>query len=107
MRTLGRASASGDFATAIASGSVTKPFLIRVVASARPDQLVEVRWTVVCTRSNSSGIGSGSRSGDYSDYSGIDHDVRLPMRNPDSCTASASASLATSGTVAVRIYALI
>lgn len=107
-KVIGSATGSGDYATAVASGNVNDPYVINVVATASPDQRIDVDWTAVCVRTNSSGgIGSGSKSGHYSDYSGPAHQITLPMANPDSCTVGATASLSGSGRVKVTIVAII
>jgi hypothetical protein len=94
-RVIGRASSSGDFAVAAASGSVDNPNQIAVNVSARGASGFAV---VACSK----GIGSiGSKSTQFSGAG--THTLKLPMRNPDSCDVTASGS--GSGRVVVKILA--
>lgn len=97
-RIIGKASASGDYAIAIASGDVDNPAQIRVRVTSNRRQVISVHWTVVCSR----GFGAGSKSGSFERRTTrVTRRLRLPMRNPDSCTASASGSLERGGRVKV------
>jgi hypothetical protein len=107
-RVIGSASGSGDYAAALASGTVKRPYTIKIVATASPDQQIDVTWDVVCVKTGAGGgIGSGSKSGSYSDFSGPAHVITLPMASPDSCTVGASASLNGLGSVKVSIVVII
>lgn len=97
---IGSKSASGDFATALASGTATNPNGIYVAVFAKPRQRVDVNWTMVCTR----GTGAGSKSGDYKTTSSAKHKLRMPTAHPDSCTVSAGGSLARGGKITVKLY---
>jgi len=95
------AGASGDYAVAIASGTVTRPDAIYVKVIAQPRQTVSVAWALVCSRH----YGAGSKNGSYHTASRAKRKLRLPMRHPDDCTVSATAQLETSGRIRVQILA--
>lgn len=98
-RVFGKATASGDYAIAIASGNVDRPRAILVRVTATPRQTVGVNWTVVCSK----GFGAGSKSGAFKARAPVTRPVKLPMRQPDNCTASAGGSLDGSGRVVVSL----
>jgi hypothetical protein len=98
-KTIGSESSSGDYATVVASGSVENPSTIRVRVTASPKQRITGNWTLVCSR----GTGAGSKSGKFSGRTTIVRRMRLPMGNPDSCTASAGASLDRGGRIRVTL----
>ncbi len=97
---IGSASASGDFAIALASGTAKRPLGVYVSTVATPRQSVSVNWTMVCSK----GFGAGSKSGSHTTSSSRKRKLRLPMSNPSSCTVSASGSLEDGGKVTVRLY---
>jgi hypothetical protein len=88
-RNIGSSGASGDYAVAVASGTATNPHSLWVKVTSSPHQRVSVSWTVVCSR----GFGAGSKSGQFTARTTTRRKLRLPMRHPDNCTASASAQL--------------
>jgi hypothetical protein len=96
---IGTETASGDFATAVTSGSVDHPSVIRVKITATPRQVVDGNWDVVCSR----GTGAGTKSGTFRGRSTLVRRMRLPMSHPDSCTAGAAASLSHGGKLRVTI----
>jgi hypothetical protein len=99
-RVIGRASASGDYATAVASGSVENPSSIRVRVIASRRQGISVYWSVVCSK----GFGAGSKSGQFERRTRrVTRRLRLPMRDPDDCTVSASGSLDRGGRIRVLL----
>ena len=97
--TVGRASAAGDYAIAIASANVRRPVAVAVRVLSRPRQRVSGNWTIVCSK----GFGAGSKSGRFSGRTPLTRLMRLPMRRPSDCTAAASAQLDRSGSLKVRI----
>lgn len=100
LKRIGRASASGDFAVALASGRATKPKGIVVTVAARPNQRVRGNWTMVCSK----GFGAGSKSGNFSGTTPLTRAARMPMVRPDNCTVSATAQLVRSGRVVVSLF---
>ena len=94
-------SASGDYAIAIASGSANNPSRMKVRIKTSPSQHATGNYTIVCSK----GMGAGSKDGSYSGYGSFTRRLRFPMRNPDSCTASALGSLDASGRVKVILKA--
>lgn len=93
-------SASGDFATAVASGTATRPKAVYLAVIATPRQSVTGSWTMVCSK----GAGAGSKSGDFTTSSSAKRKLKMPTVNPDSCSVAATAQLATGGKLVVRIY---
>lgn len=93
--------ASGDYAIAVASGNVDDPAAIYVRVKSRPSQSLSGAWTVVCSK----GTGAGSKSGEIHGTAPLTRTLRLPMGNPDSCTASANAQLSDGGFVKVQLSA--
>lgn len=94
-------SIQGDYATIIASGTAVSPARIQAQAIVVPDQRVRVSWTMVC----SNDAGAASKSGSYSDFSRVGRTLQFPFRNPTSCTVAASASIAGSGRLTIRLIA--
>jgi hypothetical protein len=101
VRVVDRARARGDFAVAVASGSVDNPRRLWVKVKAQSNQGVYVAWTVVCSR----GSGAGSRDGDFNATTPLRRRLRTPYRQPDSCSFSASAQLDESGRLTVILLA--
>lgn len=97
---IGSASASGDFATTIASGTAKRPIAIYVAVFATPRQKVDVNWTLVCSK----GLGAGSKSGHFTTTSSAKRKLRLPTAHPDECQVSAGGSLDRGGHIVVRLY---
>lgn len=100
-RTIGRASASGDYAIALASGHVNHPRRMYVKVTSSPHQSVSVSWTMVCSR----GFGAGSKSGQFTRRTTVRRKLKMPYRRPDDCTVSASAQLDNGGHVKVILQA--
>lgn len=100
-RVVGTASAAGDYASAIASGSADNPSKLRVRVTSVPRQSVNVNWTVVCTK----GFGAGSKSGQFTARTPTTRAMRMPMSRPDNCTVSAGGFLERSGSLRVVLLA--
>jgi hypothetical protein len=84
-RVIGKASASGQFAVAAASGSAKRPHAIAVRITGGGGGVAGF-GVVACSR----GIGSiGSTSTNFKGHFGT---LKLPMTNSDSCQVTASAS---------------
>jgi hypothetical protein len=98
-KVVGRASASGDFAIALAHASVVKPAAILVAVKSSPLQAVSGNWTLVCSK----GLGAGSKSGRFSGTTPLVRLARLPMRGPDRCTVAAGSQLSHGGRITVQI----
>jgi hypothetical protein len=97
LRVIGRKSASGDFAIALASGRASKPTAVYMRVLARPNQGVDANWTLVCSK----GTGAGSKSGRFSARTPATRRLRMPMARPDSCIVSGGGQLRRSGRVTV------
>jgi hypothetical protein len=91
---LGRGSASGEFAAAAANGTAKRPHQMAVRLSGTG---VSGFVAVACTKA----FGIGSKTTNYTG-AGL-HLLRLPMKNADRCSATASVS--GSGHVVVTILA--
>jgi len=98
-RVIGRASASGDYAIALADGQATKPRAILIRVLARPNQSVSGNWTMVCSK----GFGAGSKSGRFAARTPLTRRLRMPMSRPDDCSVSGSAQLKRSGRITVLL----
>lgn len=61
MRVIGTASASGDFAAAVATGSAKRPTALYLRILASPRQRVTGNYATVCTKNS----GAGSKSGQF------------------------------------------
>lgn len=95
------AKASGEFAIAQASGTTRDPSKIFAKVTSKPRQQVSGAYSVVCSK----GFGAGTKSGSIKGRTPLVRRLRLPMGNPDSCTAAANAQLQDGGgTVRVRLY---
>ena len=99
--TFGRASASGGFAAAAASGTATRPRALYVRVVTRPRERVSVNWTMVCT----TGFWSRSRSGAFTARGRATRNLRMPARRPASCTLSATGQLARGGRLHISLLA--
>lgn len=100
-KTIGRASASGDYAIAVASGNAKHPRRVYVKVTSSPHQRAMVSWTMVCSR----GYGAGSKSGQFTRRTTIRRKLKMPYRRPSNCTVSASAQLDNGGHVNVVLQA--
>ena len=93
----GSCRSSGDFAICIASGTAHHPTTMYVHASARPNQRLDVSWTMTCSR----GLSAASKSGSFTARTPIRRLTPHPFRHPDSCTVAASGQLHDSGSIHV------
>lgn len=99
LRVIGRHSASGDFATTIASGRAKRPTALYMRVLARPNQGIAANWLILCSK----GLGSGSKSGKFSAMTPVTRRLRMPMARPSNCSVSGSARLRRSGRVTVLL----
>lgn len=112
---IGKGTAAGDYATTVATGSLSAPSSASIVVYTSTPQLVDIAWTTVCAR----GFGAGSKSGQrpihtFADAGPLDNihgawtivGVKFAMARSDSCTISASVQLSASGTLRVFILGL-
>ena len=97
----GQETASGEYAIAVASGSVNRPRAIYVRVKSRPNQKATGAWNIVCSK----GFGAGSRRGQLRGRTPFVRKLTMSYRHPSSCTASASAQLSSGGFVKVQLYA--
>src|SRR4051812_30835731 len=100
-RKIGSARASGDYATAVASGNAHRPHSIKVRVTSSPHQRATGSWSVVCNK----GSGAGSKSGDFHGRTTFTRRIRMPMRHPDDCSVAASAQLDRGGHLKVTLFA--
>jgi hypothetical protein len=102
-RVVSRATASGDYATALAKAvTVQHPKAMAVRAYAKPAQPVDVGWTILCGKTTAGSYGNGSKQGKATLRSGQVKRVRFPMARPDRCTMNAIAQLDKAGTLRVQ-----
>ena len=106
--------AAGDYATAVASGTVTQPESFSVVLYTSKSQPVDVAWSMVCSRGTSAGSKSGQatlqtfKTGETGPTGhpgawSIRTIKSFPMANSDSCVVSADAQLSTSGSLRLEL----
>lgn len=105
---IGHASSQGNYAVAIATGSITRPADGYVFASVEtsPSQPVHMNWTVVCVRGTSASSSSGQATdGGPGTVSGslVIKKVRMSLPNADRCTISFSAQLQNSGHLKIEL----
>mgnify|MGYP001138615989 CR=1 FL=1 len=100
-RVIGKASARGGYAVAVAAGSATKPKWVKVTVSTSPRQRAAGNWLIVCAK----GFGAGTKQGGFRGTGTFTRALRLPTRNPDECTASATAQLERGGKITVILTA--
>lgn len=99
--TIDKAHARGDYAIAVASGSVRNPRKVFVIIRSKPWQGVSAAWSMTCSK----GSGAGSKSGNFGGRTPIKHKLRRPYARPDYCSVAVSAQLKDSGYVLVIIRA--
>jgi hypothetical protein len=97
---IGRGHASGDYAIATASGSVTNPGTIKVTVTAKPNQKVDVNWTMVCSEP---GGGVGSKDGAFKARTPFTRSLKKPASRVTDCTVSALGSLSKGGKITVKL----
>jgi hypothetical protein len=106
--TIGHASARGQYAVAIASGTIERPADGYVLASVEtsPSQAADMDWSVACVRGTAASSlngsatdgGPGTVAGDL-----IVRKVRMSMRNAESCSISFSAQLHGTGSLKIDL----
>ena len=96
---VGSASGSGDYANAIASGTINYPSTVRVRVSVKPSQTVKVNWNATCSR----GMSAKGRTGNFTLNGSATRTLRMPLGNADMCIVAAGTMLEGSGRVTVAI----
>ena len=100
-RTVGQATASGDFAVAAANGTAAHPSQVAVrIVSSRGGSVTGLA-VVACTKN----FGIGSSSTNLKGRSPLLTVVRMPMRGAESCDVIASGSSMSGGKLLVQILA--
>ncbi len=87
--TLDEARREGRLAVAQARGTILGPTRVRIRVSAAPKQTVSVNWQLGCYRDRRARVGKGQYRTTAPDVRA----VRIPMRSPKSCIATASGQL--------------
>jgi hypothetical protein len=85
--------ASGAAASCTVTRTVHHPNVIRVHATARPNQTVSVTWSMTCTK----GKDIDTTSGSFTARTPVSHRLRPSDRHSGSCAVSATVQLAKSG----------
>jgi hypothetical protein len=96
-----RDSDTGRYATAIADGHADYPSRLWVKVRARPNQRVEVDWSLDCYDEGN----RRSRSGDFRAITPVNRSLRIPYAEAEECFVNALASLANRGRVVVILLA--
>ncbi len=86
-------SASGAAATCTVTRTMHHPNVIRVHATARPNQMAGVTWSMTCTK----GKDVDSTSGSFTARTPIRHRLRPSDRHSGLCLVSATVTLAKTG----------
>jgi len=100
-RVIGTAKASGAQASALVSAAAFNPNRLFVRVTSSPRQRASVTWHAICWRGQS----SGSNDGSFSGRTTVRRKIRMPKRNPDRCTLSATGKLSGSGRIKVQLLA--
>ena len=87
--TLDEARREGRLAVAQARGTIVEPTRVRIRVSAAPKQTVSVNWQLGCYRDRRARVGKGQYRTTAPDV----RVVKIPMRSPKSCIATASGQL--------------
>ena len=98
---VGQASASGEFAVAVATGSANKPRDLFVKVIANPAQYVDAAYTVVCTKGERTGTADELFGGDAP----LVERLRHPFRHPDRCEIGVDVQLSESGDLTLKLFA--
>lgn len=98
-KTFASGKASGDYAIAMATGTIKRPGTLRVKITTSPDQKVSVSWTMVCLN----GSGAGSKGGQFDAKTPLSRVMKKPGSGSHDCTVSANAQLSSSGSVRVSL----
>ncbi len=98
--TIGKASATGDFAVAQADGSIKNPKRISLVVTAVPDQQVDVSYNVTCTTDTPR---AKTFSDDFSAKTPVERKIDVPSTTPEACDLAANAQLEGKGELRVQL----
>jgi hypothetical protein len=105
-RIVTKATASGDYASALAHAvTVQHPKALAVRAYATPNQPVDVSWSLLCGKTTNGSYGNGSKDGKATLRSGQIRRMRFPMARPDHCIVNAMGSLDQGGRLRVQVLA--
>ncbi len=85
--------ASGAAASCTVTRTIHHPNIIRVHATARPHQNVSVTWTMTCTK----GKDVDTTSGSFTARAPVSRKLHHSDRHANSCTVSATVTLAKTG----------
>jgi hypothetical protein len=110
-RVVAHDSATGDFAVAIATGSIRRPAerSVLAVVTTSPSQPVKMHWKADCIRESpfaiitAKGSDAGGGPGTPLGHEVIER-IRLPIPNAYSCVIQMTAMLSDSGTLKIQIY---
>ncbi len=98
---IGRAVDSGLYATAIADSHVDYPEALWVKVQARPNQRVDVSWSLTCYDEGN----SRSRSKDFTATTPLKRTLRIPYAEAEECFVNTLASLDDRGRVTIVLLA--
>lgn len=93
--------AEGDYATATASGAIKTPARIRVLIGAAPKQPVTVNPNIVCLLPTE---GAKSNADTFSVTPPATRELKLPVANAVSCTATAGVQLTQAGKGRIKVF---
>lgn len=91
----GACTALGQYATCVAGGNATRPFVLDVHVQVGRSQWIRVYYDAVCGK----GFGAGSKSGSFRIWVArgrtAAHNVPHPYKYPDTCSVSDDAQIST------------
>ena len=91
--TFAKKTGRGQYAVAVASGTVNHPHKLFVKVTASPNQRVYVAWNDVCSH----GLSAGTKSGHFTATTPVRRSISHPYSLPDNCTVAASGQLRAGG----------
>lgn len=91
------------YALAQATGSITEPQTIRLRVGAAPKQPVSVNWNIVCLLPTE---GAKTTDDTFTDTPPFERELKLPVDNAVTCTASANAQLTQAGKGRIKVFLL-
>jgi hypothetical protein len=89
------------YALAQATGSITEPQTIGLRVGAAPKQPVTVNWNIVCLLADE---GAKSTDDTFTATPPFERQLKLPVNNAVTCTASANAQLTQAGRGRIKVF---
>ncbi len=91
----------GEFAVALASGTVYAPRRLWIRVESSPKKDVRVTWSTSCTKDSV----TRPKNGEFTDRTPLERGLRMGYRRPDKCTVTGRGSLGVKGRILVVLLA--